>query len=264
MARFILGLFLLCVLAPPGAGAQSCTEIRFARGASSAEVTGSAPADGVICYALSTGAGQQARLRVLEGNNTIFTIEGLVDAQNDYSFRTKARTYRILVGQLMRAARDQPFRLHVSVAGGRGAAAGSDGPAWRSMGGGITATSEGRARDGRTRAIFQCRAGGPARATLQLYGEPGPGLPLRDGERAQVTIAIDMRGGTRRFEAVLTRHDGNDQWWDAVDAFGADFLDAFAAGRTMALVDAGGAEVVRFDLSGSADARRAMRAKCGF
>jgi len=260
MPLVIFPLLLVALFWTQPAAAQSCTEIRFARGASSADITGAAPADGVLCYSFATGAGQQARVRVLEGRNTAFSIEGLADARDDLDFRTEAKTYRMRVFQLMRSARDEPFRIRVSVTGD----AAGGGAAWRSLGGGGTATAQGQARDGRTEATFQCRAGGLARVTMQIHGEPPAGLPMRDGESAGVVIEIEGRAGPRRFETVLTRHDGNDQWWDAVDAFGSDFLDAFAAGRTMLLRGAGGAEVARFDLSGSAKARRAMQATCGF
>jgi hypothetical protein len=45
----------------------------------------------------------------------MFAIEDVVDGQNNYSFRTQARTYRILVGQLMRSATVERFRLSVSL-----------------------------------------------------------------------------------------------------------------------------------------------------
>lgn len=264
MPSLIAALLALLLLWPHGAGAQSCAEIRFAPGATSAEIAGSAPAEAVVCYSFATGAGQQARVELLEGRNTAFSIDGLVDARDDYSFRTEARSYRLRVFQLMRAVRDQPFRIRLSVTGGGAGVGNAGGHGWRSVEGGVMASANGVARDGRTRAMFQCRAGGPGRATLQLSGDPAQGLPMRDGESARVTIEIEERGGMRRFETVLTRHDGNDQWWDAVDAFGGDFLDAFAAGRMMALRAADGTEVARFDLRGSARARRAMQAKCGF
>jgi hypothetical protein len=113
------GLVLALSLAFAGSAlaAERCTAVRFQRGASSAETTGLAPAEDVICYSLETGAGQNARIQVLEGSNVMFSIEGLVDAQDDYSFRTERGTYRVLVGQLMRAAEPMPFRILMSVTG---------------------------------------------------------------------------------------------------------------------------------------------------
>jgi hypothetical protein len=113
------GLVLVLWLAVDGSAvaADQCTAVQFARGTSSAEITGLAPAEDTICYSLETGADQNARIEVLEGSNVMFSIEGLIDAQDDYSFRTERRTYRVLVGQLMRAAEPMPFRIRMTVTG---------------------------------------------------------------------------------------------------------------------------------------------------
>ena len=92
-----------------------CTQIRFETGQSSSTIRGLAPAGDVVCYTMATGRGQTAVLKVISGNNTIFAIDGLVDARDDYSFRTERKTYRILVGQLMRAVSPQAFAISVSV-----------------------------------------------------------------------------------------------------------------------------------------------------
>lgn len=90
-------------------------QTRFAPGTSSAEIRGEAPPNNVLCYEMRTGGGQDARIRVLEGRNTFVSVEGVADAQTDLSFTTEPRTYRLRVGQLMRAARPEAFRLLVSV-----------------------------------------------------------------------------------------------------------------------------------------------------
>lgn len=45
----------------------------------------------------------------------MFSIVDVVDAQDQYSFTTEKKTYRILVSQLMRAVDNEPFTLRVSV-----------------------------------------------------------------------------------------------------------------------------------------------------
>jgi hypothetical protein len=110
------GLCLAALAAAPlSQAAPQCEAIRFERGATSATIKGVAPADDVICYEMETAEGQTATLKVLSGPNTIFTIEDIADAQDSYQFRTEARTYRILVGQLMRAAGGEAFALRISV-----------------------------------------------------------------------------------------------------------------------------------------------------
>ena len=87
----------LAVLLTATAHAEQCETIRFKRGESSGIVRGMAPANDVVCYQMSTGAGQKASLAI-EGNNCIFSIDGVVDAQDRYSFTTEKKTYRIRVG----------------------------------------------------------------------------------------------------------------------------------------------------------------------
>lgn len=266
MRRFLLAMTQAAWLLPLSAQAQNCEAIRFPPGAHGTEITGIAPADGVLCYTLGTGANQSATIRVLEGRNTVFSILDVVDAQTEYRFQTQAREYRILVTQLMRAALGEPFRLSVQVTGQQAATAPAPvtSSAWRGVEAGIMGRMSATAADGATRITLSCRSGGPRAATLQLTDYPGGLLPRGDGQAAPVQLDIEV-GGSRRSGAVtMMRHDGNDQWWDAVDAIGTDLLDAIAAGRTLRLLDANGGEIALFGLSGSSNARRAIRNQCGF
>lgn len=109
-------LFILAAMLFTGAAqADPCETIRFKRGESSGTVSGMAPPDDMVCYQMSTGAGQKASVAIT-GHNCMFTIEGTsAEARDRYSFTTEKRTYRIMVGQLMRAVTPQPFTLSVSV-----------------------------------------------------------------------------------------------------------------------------------------------------
>ncbi|MFY9975313.1 MAG: hypothetical protein WAK53_13720 [Chromatiaceae bacterium] len=115
--RAFLGLIPVLALAflfTGTAQAGQCETIRFKHGESSGTVTGMAPPDDVVCYQMSTVAGQQANVTI-KGTNCIFSIEGVVDAQDRYSFTTEKKTYKINVGQLMRAVAPERFTLSVSV-----------------------------------------------------------------------------------------------------------------------------------------------------
>jgi len=101
----------------PAIAQGGCTPIRFARGTSAAEITGIAPADGLLCYTLETLNGQTASIEVIEGANVIFLVPGLFDAANRYEFTTEQKTYEIMVGQMMRAVVGVPFRIRLSVTG---------------------------------------------------------------------------------------------------------------------------------------------------
>ena len=98
------------------ASAEShCVAIRFARGTSSAMIEGVAPVDDTVCYTLAAGDSQTATIRMEKGRNTVFSIDGLVDAQDRYRFPTKRKVYTIVVGQLERTTMAEAFRMSVSV-----------------------------------------------------------------------------------------------------------------------------------------------------
>ncbi len=96
-----------------------CIPIHFGKGASSALIRGSAGSSDFSeanpCYTLGTGKGQTATLKFTKTNgNMAFTVEGLVDDRDSYSFKTEAKTYRFSVFQTLRSTPD-PFELMVSV-----------------------------------------------------------------------------------------------------------------------------------------------------
>ena len=95
---------------------NNCTPIRFARGQSSATVKGSVGSDEPFpCYTLATGKGQTATFKFDKTNgNMAFSIDGVVDDRDSYSFLTAARTYKFSIFQTMRAT-PSPFALTVSV-----------------------------------------------------------------------------------------------------------------------------------------------------
>ena len=113
LSPFVLAL-TASIFAVATAHAENCETIHFQRGHSEGTVQGIAPPDNVVCYEMTTGAGQTAILEIT-GKNIFFSIEGIVDAQDKYSFTTEKKTYRILVGQLMRSVTNQSFVLAVSI-----------------------------------------------------------------------------------------------------------------------------------------------------
>ncbi|MGB3407166.1 MAG: hypothetical protein WBA67_06695 [Jannaschia sp.] len=97
------------------AAAQGCSEIRFARGAFSGQVSGQADFDAPLCFSFGTGAGQQARLQILGSNNVCFAIEGIVDCTDDFTFRTRQGTYYVNVFQALRNGGDRTFALRLTI-----------------------------------------------------------------------------------------------------------------------------------------------------
>jgi hypothetical protein len=113
----------LGILIPAVADAQeNCTPIRFAPGTSSATVRGIARSgdegNKIACYTLATARGQTATLSIqVRGpkDDTAFTIAGVVDDQNKYTFKTEAKTYEISVYLTFARQADRPFAMDVSV-----------------------------------------------------------------------------------------------------------------------------------------------------
>ncbi|MGA8756775.1 MAG: hypothetical protein WB611_10640 [Stellaceae bacterium] len=114
---------LLPVLTSPAAlAAQKCIPIHFARGAWSATVRGIAQSmdtpDSGSCYTLTTAKGETATLTIITtspDDDTAFTIPGVVDNQQNYSFKTEAKTYTIAVYLTFARQPDRPFTMRVTV-----------------------------------------------------------------------------------------------------------------------------------------------------
>ena len=117
MMKLVAFAALLLATSPAMAqAAENCTRLAFPKGASSTTVSGSVGSDEPFpCYTLSTGNGQTALLKFTKTNgNMAFTIDGLIDDRDNYSFKTTARTYKFWIFQTLRSTPD-PFTLMVSV-----------------------------------------------------------------------------------------------------------------------------------------------------
>ena len=258
----MLRLALLLCLSPLVAGAQGCpgaTAIRFAPGASSEEVAGLVPPDGMLCYDIGVGEGQQARIRILEGDNVVFGVEGLIDAQDDYAFVAERGTYRIRVMPLLRTATPKPFRMGVEIADGRVEAPGG----WR------TDEGEGHAgglawigEEGGPSFALSCAAPEP-RLTLTYDGLGTAALAQAPAEAAPAEIEIAVEGEARRHPVELVRYDGFDRYWEVTTGLDEPFLADFAAGSALRLLDAEGASAGEVGLAGSARLREAIARRCG-
>jgi hypothetical protein len=70
------------------------------------------------CYTLTTRADQTARLTIVKksrNDDTAFTITDVVDNQDDYTFKTAAKTYTIGVYLTFARQPSRPFTMQVSV-----------------------------------------------------------------------------------------------------------------------------------------------------
>jgi len=108
-------MFSACLLIPFAVQAQeNCSPIQFERGKSSATLHGTVPPEDVVCYSFAAAAGQTARLSV-SGRNVIVSVIGVGDARESWTFKTKAQTYRFLVGQLMRAVDAEAYTVTLAI-----------------------------------------------------------------------------------------------------------------------------------------------------
>ncbi|HRP94795.1 MAG TPA: peptidoglycan-binding domain-containing protein [Rhodocyclaceae bacterium] len=96
------------------ASAQSdCRRVVVSAGQDVVELSGLAPPDDVVCFVVTGLNGRRVSIVVTEGVNVIFSIDGLVDAHDRYSFSATHDAYRVVVGQLMRSIDAEPFRLRI-------------------------------------------------------------------------------------------------------------------------------------------------------
>ncbi len=116
MTRVTYAVFLLAASPAMAQEPANCTPIKFARGASSATVTGMVGSDEPFpCYTLVTGSGQTATLKFRKTNgNMAFTIDDVASDRDAYTFKTAAKTYRFFVIQNMQAP-PAPYALMVTV-----------------------------------------------------------------------------------------------------------------------------------------------------
>lgn len=113
MFRVIVALFL--GLWASHAVAQSCSEIRFASGASSGAVSGHVTDGRPLCFTFGSGAGQTAQLQISGSENACFTVDGVVDCRYDFSFTTQPRTYTVNVFQILRSTASEDFTLRLTI-----------------------------------------------------------------------------------------------------------------------------------------------------
>ena len=113
MLRIITAVFF--AVSANGAVAQYCPEIKFARGASSGEVSGQVSDTLPLCFLFGSGEGQTARLQLFGSENACFTVAGVIDCQDDFSFRTQGRTYEVGVFQLFRRTAWEHFTLRLTI-----------------------------------------------------------------------------------------------------------------------------------------------------
>lgn len=99
-----------------GMASAACGSIKFERGANSAQVTGTAPAEGVDCLRFSTGHGQDVQLSVRSVRDAVaFSVVGVADDRESIRFRSLKKTYELHVFQTMKAAEPVKYELSLTI-----------------------------------------------------------------------------------------------------------------------------------------------------
>lgn len=94
----------------------SCRPIQFQKGASSADIRGEASPDGASCLQFGTGANQAVLLSVKSPHDQVaFSIRGLVDDRQQYSFTSEKKTYEVLLFQSMKSTATVGYTLTLSI-----------------------------------------------------------------------------------------------------------------------------------------------------
>lgn len=96
------------------AQAENCELIKFSNDQSTTIVESVISPDEILCYEIETVIGKKVAIEI-EGANVMFSIENVVDAQEEYQFIAEKDTHRIIVSQLMQSVVEEPFTLIISI-----------------------------------------------------------------------------------------------------------------------------------------------------
>ena len=113
--RLLFGVLLaVSAQAASASATEECHAVHFKPGTYSITLRGTALPDQAICYTFATSAGQTADIRIT-GRNMILSVDGVGDAREAFTFKTKRQTYRFIVGQLMRSVTGEAYAVTLSV-----------------------------------------------------------------------------------------------------------------------------------------------------
>jgi formylglycine-generating enzyme required for sulfatase activity len=112
-AAFFLALLAEIAGSSSAFAQDDCAPIKFPAGKNAVTLAGTAAPEGFVCYRLDAEIGQKFTLKILRGGNTIFSVTDVQDAVDRFSFTARKPSYEIRVGQLMRSAAPEKYRLSI-------------------------------------------------------------------------------------------------------------------------------------------------------
>ena len=247
------------------AAAQDCAPVDLDLGTGTGTGTGTVEiaGEGAACYRIDVAPGARIRIQVAEGDGVVLSVDGLIEDQDDYAFVADPdsgdRTHRIRVGPATPTEPPGPFVIRITTTDAPEAADG----AWRvdegdGRAGGLAWIGE----EGGPSFALNCAADG-ARVAMTYDGLGTAAMARDDAEQAEAVIEIEAGDESRRHRVTLRRFDGFDRYWETSEGLTTAFLDDFASGSRMRLLDAEGASAGEVELSGSAAVREALASRCG-
>ncbi len=109
-----IAAIVFAIALPALAAAEECQPVALAADFTAGDIHGNAPADGIVCYALSFPKGQNMSIELVEGKNVSVTVPGYYDDRPDRQFiGDLPGQLEIRVFQLFRAPGPQPFVLRL-------------------------------------------------------------------------------------------------------------------------------------------------------
>jgi len=117
--------------------------------------------------------------------------------------------------------------------------------------------------DGSARFVGGCDKALEPGVTGTFSDYQGANLQKVDGQTERVLFEV-RGGGWKDAYAVQLRYSDASRSWEIAKPLAPVFLDSFARGGQLVVVNSQRQEVFAFDLVGSANAVRTMRTVCGF
>lgn len=261
LLRFAILAFGVLFFAGGGiaeAVSAECEPITFAQGTTALTLEGNAPAEGVACFSFEAEAGQSVLVNVTSASEVLFSIEGVTDGQNDYSFvAAESRPYQIVVFQLTRAVQAKPFTLTVTRAGVAPTQAWSVIPDRDNS----RVQTSVLATDGATQLLGGCGTGVRGFTFSMTYA--GDRLRRVDDGREPVKVSFDFPNRASITHEIEMYYFEPDLAHVVVGGLTGNFLTDLAEGSAMHLANALGEKIVTVPLSGTARLRATMREVCG-
>lgn len=260
---FVFVVLANVVFASPALAQGNCEPISFPEGKDTAVLNGLAPVDDVICYELDANVGERFTLKVLRGDNTVFSIVDVQDAEDRFAFTAEKTSYELNVGQLMRAAGPEKFRISIKRSGPREQEEHAVESPWLIQ---ISpdmkrVAASHAAEDGSARLTLACNKdlGGGVGFSLDEYS----GNALGREDDAEYAARATITGSSRTIFDLRMHYFEPDKTWVSSSDVPAGFLQSFGTGSRLILESSDGIAIAAFDLKGSSKFSKAALATCG-